>query len=213
MAQNVGIANVGSIRRIQLIFRNVDDLDGIGRWKFLPLHYSTPISTQTRNLIMTTPLTSTRSQLPSRLPYPFRQPYSNFKFFKNFAPPFPDMTSDATDDRSEVICFLGGGEGSLTLFGPAESSSNRTALLCGNTAYCSLVCERSGSCYRRAVFIGDDLAAQGSPCSSPPHREGAILGPVRRGPLSGTLESIDQHQYCGYATRSKSFLFRPCLPA
>jgi hypothetical protein len=148
-----------------------------------------------------------------KLPYLFRQAYSNFKFFKNFAPPFPDMTSDATDVRSEVICFLGGGEGSLTLFGPAESSSNRTALLCGNTAYCSFGYERPGPCYRWAVFIGDELAAPGSACSFPAYREGAILGPVRRRRLPATLESIDKDEYCGYATRSKPFLFRPCLSA
>src|SRR5213595_1745174 len=71
---------------------------------------------------------------------------------------FRRTISDATDTQSEVTCFLADGEVLLTLFGPAESSSNRNALLCGNTAYCSLVCERSGSCYRGAVFIGDDVA-------------------------------------------------------
>jgi hypothetical protein len=120
---------------------------------------------------------------------------------------------NATGDRSGGTSFFGFSEVSLTFLRAAKSSSNRTAVLCGNTAYCSLVCERPGSCYRRAVFIGDDLAAHGSPCSSPPHREGAILGGVRRRPLPATLESIDKHQYCGYATRSKSFLFRPCFSA
>jgi hypothetical protein len=135
------------------------------------------------------------------------------RFSRTLPRHFRIMISDATDGRSEITYFWGGGEGSLTVFEPAESSSDRTALLRSSAADCSLVYECPGSCYRRAVFLGNDLAAQGSPCSPPPHREGAILGPVRPGLLPGTLESIDKHQYCGYATRSKSFLFRPCLPA
>ena len=115
--------------------------------------------------------------------------------------------------RYDRLEFTSSAEVLLTLFRAVKSSINRTALVWGSAVAGSRVCERSGPCYRRAVFIGDDLAAQGSPCSSPPHREGAILGPVRRGLLSGTLESIDKHQYCGYATRSKSFLFRPCFSA
>jgi hypothetical protein len=116
-------------------------------------------------------------------------------------------------DWSGVASSSSSAQGLFMLLRAVKSSISGTALDCGSALACSLVCERSGSCYRRAVFIGDDLAAKGSPCSSPSHREGAILGPVRRGLLSGTLESIDQHQYCGYATRSKSFLFRPCFSA
>ena len=116
-------------------------------------------------------------------------------------------------DWSGVASSSSSAQGLFMLLRAVKSSISGTALDCGSALACSLVCERSGSCYRRAVFIGDDLAAHASPCSSPPHREGAILEPVRRRPLPSTLESIDKHQYCGYATRSKSFLFRPCFSA
>jgi hypothetical protein len=115
-------------------------------------------------------------------------------------------------DWSGVASSSSSTQGLFMLLRAVKSSINRTALVCSSAFNWRLVCERSGSCYRRAVFIGDDLAAKGSPCSSPAHREGAILGPVRRGLLPATLESIDKHEYCGYTTRSKSFLFRPCLP-
>jgi hypothetical protein len=116
-------------------------------------------------------------------------------------------------DRSGVTSCSACAEASIMLVRAVKTSINRTALVCNSALACSLVCERPGSCYRRAVFIGDDLAAHASPCSSPPHREGAILEPVRRRPLPSTLESIDKHQYCGYATRNKCFLFGPCFSA
>jgi hypothetical protein len=124
----------------------------------------------------------------------FARAYRNFKLFKNFAAPFPKYNIDATGAQSEVNCFLAGGEVLLTLFGPAESSTNRTALLCGNTAYCSLVCERPGPCYRGAVFLGDDLAVQGSPCSCAADGQGAMVAPVRPGRQPHPLGSIDQHE-------------------
>jgi len=121
--------------------------------------------------------------------------------------------SDATDGRSEVTFFLGVAEALRKLLPAVERSISGAALVCRSPFACSLVCERPGSCYRRAVFIGDELAAHASPCSSTAHRKGAILEPVRRRPLPSTLESIDKHQYCGYATRNKCFLFRPCFSA
>ena len=50
----------------------------------------------------------------------------------------------------------------VLLFGALESWISRTGLLCGSAFHCSLVCERPGPCYGRAVFIGDDLAVQSS---------------------------------------------------
>jgi hypothetical protein len=90
-------------------------------------------------------------------------------------------TIDASGADSEVTCFLAGGEVLLTLFGAGTNSITRFALLCSSTFDCSFVCQRPGSGYHGAVFIGDDLAAQGSPCSTASDREGAILGPVRPG--------------------------------
>jgi hypothetical protein len=158
MVRSVGIDNVEDIRRIQLIPRNVDDLDGSGRWKLLRLHYSSPISTQIRNMLIKNYLHQLSCCSHPRLPYLFRQPHRNFKLFKNFAAPFPKYNSDATGAQSEVNCFLAGGEVMLTLFGAVKSSITGTALLCSSALDCSLVRERPGSCYRRAVFIGDDLA-------------------------------------------------------
>jgi len=44
----------------------------------------------------------------------------------------------------------------------------------------SLVCERPGPCYGRAVFLGDDLAVDGSPCSYAPDGQGALLATVQQ---------------------------------
>ena len=84
-------------------------------------------------------------QLASRLPYLLSQPYRNFKLFKNFAAPFPDMTSDATDDRSELICFLGGAEILLMLFRAVKSSIGRTAVVRNSAVAGSRICECPGS--------------------------------------------------------------------
>jgi hypothetical protein len=84
-----------------------------------------------------------------------------------------------TYDRLEVTSSSSFAEVLLMLFRPVENWISRTALLCGSALHCSLVCERPGSCYRRAVFIGDDLAMDGGPRSCPTHRQGDILAPVR----------------------------------
>jgi hypothetical protein len=116
--------------------------------------------------------------MPSRFPYLFRQPYRNLKLFKNFALPFPNNDNDAIDDRgSAVTCFLGGDEVLLILFRVANSSISSTALLCSSALHCSLVSERPKPWYRRAVFIGDDLAVRSNPRLPPPHRQGALLAP------------------------------------
>src|SRR6266550_5242690 len=120
---------------------------------------------------------------------------------------------DATDDRSEVTCFFRGDEASLTLLRAAKSPITRIALLCSSGLHPNVVCERPGPCYRRAVFIGDELAVDSSPCSCDPDGQGAILAAVRLRRQPHPLESFDQHEYCAYACRSKHFLFRPRLSA
>jgi hypothetical protein len=120
---------------------------------------------------------------------------------------------DATDDRSEVTCFLGGDEALLTLLRAAKSPITRIALLCSSGLHPNVVCERPGPCYRRAVFIGDELAVDRSPCSYAPDGQGAILAPVRQRGQPHPLGSIDQHEYRAYARRSEHFLFRPCVSA
>lgn len=85
---------------------------------------------------------------------------------------FSDGTGlmDATDDRSEVTCFLGGDEALLTLLRAAKSPITRIALLYSSGLHPNVVCERAGRWYHRAVFIGDELAAPSSACSSAAHR-------------------------------------------
>jgi hypothetical protein len=119
----------------------------------------------------------------------------------------------ASCDRLEVTSSSSLSEFLLVPFRPVESSISRAALVCGSTLHCSLVCERPGQCYGRAVFIGDDLAIHSDPRSSPPHRQGDMVAPVRQRLLPTTLGSIDEHEYSGSATRSKHLLFRPCLSA
>src|SRR6266480_6104711 len=98
------------------------------------------------------------------------------------------------------------------LFRPAKSSISGTALLCSSALHCSFVCERPGPCYGRAVFISDDLAVQGSPCSCAADGQGVMVVRARRR-SPHALESVDEHEYCGYACRSKHFLFRPRFSA
>jgi hypothetical protein len=115
-------------------------------------------------------------------------------------------------DRLEVICSSWAAEVLLMLFRAVKSSIVRTALLCSSTLRCSVVCERPGPCYRRAVFIGDVLAVHGSPCSCALHGQSAMVAPVQQRRQPDPLGSIDEHEYCGYACRSKHFLFGPCVP-
>src|ERR1043166_8359225 len=121
------------------------------------------------------------------------------------------VTDSVLRDRSGVTCGSACVEVSLKPFRAVTSSFGRIVIVCSSAVDCNFFCDSPGSCYGRAVFIGDELAAPGCACSFPAHREGAILGPVRRRPLPGILGSIDQREYCGYATRSKPFLFRSFL--
>ncbi len=114
-------------------------------------------------------------------------------------------------DRSEVFSSSSSAEVLLMLFRAAKSSIGRIALLCSSALHCSLVCERPGSWYRRAVVIGDDVAVQGMPCSCAPDGRGAMVALVQFGRPPQTLGSIDEHAYSRCASRSKHLLFGPCL--
>ncbi len=46
----------------------------------------------------------------------------------------------------------------LMLTREVKSSINRTGLVWGSALDCNLVCDRPEPCYRRGVFIGDDMA-------------------------------------------------------
>jgi hypothetical protein len=120
---------------------------------------------------------------------------------------------NATYDRLEVTSSWTSAEVLHTLFRAVKSSISRTALVCSSALHCSLICERPGPWYRRAVFIGDDLAVQSSPRPCAPHGQGALVALVGHRRQPHTLGSIDQHEYCGYACRSEHFLFQPCLSA
>jgi hypothetical protein len=116
-----------------------------------------------------------------------------------------------TCDRLEVTSSSSSTEVLLTLFRAVKSTIRRVALLCGSARDCSLVCERPEPWYRRAVFTGDELAVQGSSCSYAPDRQGAMVARVRQRRQPHALGSIDEHEYSGYAGRSKHFLFRSCF--
>ena len=118
---------------------------------------------------------------------------------------------DETADRLEVTSSSSSAGGLLLRFRAVKSSIDRTALLCSSAVHCSLVCEGPGSCYRRAIFVGHDLAVQGSTRSSPSHRQGALVALVRQRRQPHALGSIGQHQYSAYACGSEHILFRPCL--
>src|SRR6266550_7571343 len=118
---------------------------------------------------------------------------------------------DATSNRPGVTTCSSSAEVLLVLFRAVQSSISGTALLCSSALDCSLVCERPGSCYGRAVFTSDDLAVQRSPRSPPPHRQSAVVALVQRRRQPHALGSINKHEHSGYACRSKHFLFGPCL--
>jgi hypothetical protein len=120
---------------------------------------------------------------------------------------------DATDDRLEVTCSSSSAEVVLMLSRAVKSSIGRITLLCSSALDCSFFCERPGPWYRRAVFVGDDLAVQGSPCSYAADGQGVMVARVQPRRQPHPLESIDEHEYCDYACRSEHFLFRPCLSA
>jgi hypothetical protein len=115
-------------------------------------------------------------------------------------------------DRSRVASSLSAAEVLLMLFRAVKSSIGGTALLCSGAVYCSLVCDRQ-PWYRRAIFTPNDLAAQSRPCSSPAHGQGVMVARVRPRRQPHALESIDEHEYCGYARKSEHFLCRSCVSA
>src|SRR6266487_3924913 len=118
-----------------------------------------------------------------------------------------EVTSSSSSSSSSSTEVL------LTLFRAAKSSVGRIALLCSSTPDFSLVCERPGPWYRRAVFIGDDLAIHRSPCSCAADGQGPMVAGVRQRRQPHPLGSIDEHEYSGYPCRSKHLLLRPCLSA
>ncbi len=132
---------------------------------------------------------------------------------KGLTPTMQTRLIDAIYARLDVASSRSSAEVLLTLFGAVKSSIGGTALLCSSALYCSLVCERMGPWYRRAVFIGDDLAIHGSSCSCPPNGQGIMVAgvPERRQP--NRVGSIHKHEYSGYACWSERFLFGPCLSA
>jgi hypothetical protein len=103
------------------------------------------------------------------------------RFSRTLLRHFRRTISDGTGAQSEVTCFLAGGEVLVMLSRAAKSSISRIRLLCSSALDCNLVCERPGPCYRGAVFIGDDLAAQSGTRSAPSHRQGAMVAFFRPG--------------------------------
>ncbi len=117
----------------------------------------------------------------------------------------------AISNGLEITSCSSSAEVLLTLLRAVKGWSSHTALVCGGAANCRFVCERMGPWYRRAVFIGDDLAVQSGPRSASPDGQSAMVALVCQRGQPHPLESIDEHEYSGYACRSKHFLFGLCL--
>jgi hypothetical protein len=129
-----------------------------------------PISTQIRTMLITNYLHRLDCSCHRVCRTFFASRTEISRFLRTLLRHFRITISDATGDRSGVICSLRCAEALLTLFGAAKSSISCAALVCSSAVACSGICERPGPCYGRPVFIGEDLAIQSRPCSSPPHR-------------------------------------------
>jgi hypothetical protein len=193
-----------------LIVRNVEGTK-VEALELFTFHGLSPSSTQLRNVLIMVDLHQPGYSWHPARRTSFASRTEISRFSRTLLRHFRITKSDASGARSRAMRFLGCTEALLMLLRATERSTDRPALLCGNAAYCSLVCERPESCYGRAVFISDDLAADGSPFSYAPDGERVILAPVRLRRQSHPLESIDKHEYCAYACRSKHFLFRPLV--
>ena len=194
MARNVGIANRGRSACDALVIRSLDNSHRIKCRKSLPFIIFIPIQ-HNRNLLITKHL---HNSIIAGIPCACTTCGGT-------------QLIVATGDGLEVTLSSSSGEVLFLLSRAVKSSISGTALLCSSAFHCSLVCERPGPCYRRAVFIGDELAVHGSPCSCAPDGQGAMVAPVRPRRQPHALGSIDEHEYSGYARRSKHFLFGPCL--
>jgi hypothetical protein len=190
MARNVGIANRGRSACDALVIRSLDNSHRIKCRKPLPFIIFIPIQ-HNRNLLITKHL---HNSIIVGIPCACTTCGGT-------------QLIVATGDGLEVTLSSSSGEVLFLLSRAVKSSITGSS----STVHCSLLCERPGPCYRRTVFIGDGLAAQGSPCSSAADGQSAMVAGVQRRRQPHTLGSIDEHEYSGYARRSKHFLFRPCL--
>jgi hypothetical protein len=80
-----------------------------------------------------------------------------------------------TYDRRQITCVLLSAESRLIRFYMDEYSRCSTALASYITLLRSFVFACPEQCHGRAVFIGDDLAIHGGPCSCPPHGQGDMV--------------------------------------
>jgi hypothetical protein len=185
MARNVGIANRGRSACDALVIRSLDNSHRIKCRKPLPFIIFIPIQ-HNRNLLITKHL---HNSIIVGIPCACTTCGGT-------------QLIVATGDGLEVT-LSSSGEVLFLLSRAVKSSITGSS----STVHCSFLCERPGPCYRRAVFIGDGLAVQGSPCSCAADGQSAMVAPVRQWRQPDTLGSIDEHEYSGYACRSKHFLF------
>jgi hypothetical protein len=164
IAQNVGIANVKRSALIPLIIRKLDDLRRFEGQQSFTFYHSIPNRSAIRNMVIRNYLHQLGCSWHRACCYTSfarRTEISNFS--RTLLRHFRSTINNASGTQSEVTCFLAGGEVMLMLFRAAKSSISRLRLLCSSALDCNLVCERPGPWYRRAVFISDDLAVDGSP--------------------------------------------------
>ena len=111
-------------------------------------------------------------------------------------------------DWEEVACSSASAEVLLVLFSAVKSSTGCAALVYSSAFDWRVICERSGSCNRGAVFIRDDLAQCGNSCSFAADRQSPVLD---KGGSIPTLESGDKCGHPSCEIGGKYFLFEPCL--
>jgi len=98
-----------------------------------------------------------------------------------------------TYDRRQIICVLLSAESPLIRFEMDEYSRCSTALASYITLLRSFVFACPEQCHGRAVFVGDDLAIHGAPCSCPPHGQGDMVVQLELWRLPHPLGSIGEH--------------------
>jgi hypothetical protein len=111
-------------------------------------------------------------------------------------------------DSSRVTSSSACAEASVLSFRTVKSWRGRISVLCSSAVHSSLVCERPGPGYSRAVFVSDDLALRGNSCSFATNRQSPLLDKGRSLPALG---SSDKCGYPGCDIGGKYFLFGACL--
>jgi hypothetical protein len=147
---------------IRLILTNVDDLNTIERRNSLRRSHPTT-STQIRDMLITNYLDRLDCSCHPVCRTPFASRIEISTSSRTSFRHFRRMISDATDDRSDATVSSSFGGALVTFIGAVTGSIIRTRLRCNSPVPYKFAWKGARSCYRRAVFAGDDLAVQSGP--------------------------------------------------